>query len=293
MRHQWQLLHYHDHQPSEEPSLINHYVLSFMFPPSVDPAAPFDPRYAVQVPFASLDGATRDGVLTDEDYRAARAQLGRAFGCDNDGEFHQIMRAVHATPVQTNADGSSAAGPTTPALGPTQSPIISPRPRAQLSLGKDMFKSIVGAPRDLTQDGSTRTLAASRSDAGSRLPRDSSFGATADANMVISLTPATPTARDIAMSGLRLNIDASPQAAGHTRAGTFPALTVNPAANTTSNGATAAAVPQPPHSARQAGTPRKATSRARLELAAPIAPHTMTHSRTRKSAASATGRSII
>ena len=68
--------------------------------PVVHRSTPFDSRYAVNLAWSSLDGSTKDGVLSEEDSRAAREALGRAWGCDNEAEFNASVRAAHALQAQ-------------------------------------------------------------------------------------------------------------------------------------------------------------------------------------------------
>lgn len=162
------------------------------------PSSPFDSRYAVNLPFGGLDSSTKDGVITDEDYRHARAELGKVFGCDNDGEFNQIMRALAAAgcgPAPPTATSAAAAASQRDSI---DGPITPTARKAQLYLDKDAFRKVVGTNRIHASDSPSHTpipTPTQRSAGGVYSHSISSIVAKepqSSPHIVISLIPASP-----------------------------------------------------------------------------------------------------
>jgi hypothetical protein len=128
---------------------------------SANGSTPFDSRYAVNMPWAALDAPSRDNVLTEEDFRAARDALGPLFNVNNDSEINMVVRAMqqagaqherHASSSNSGGGGDGGTAASTPTATP-HSPVLSfTRRLAAREVDKESFRRVVSALAAPTAD---------------------------------------------------------------------------------------------------------------------------------------------
>jgi hypothetical protein len=121
---------------------------------SANGSTPFDSRYAVNMPWAALDAPSRDNVLTEEDFRAARDALGPLFNVNNDSEINMVVRAMqqagaqherHASSSNSGGGGDGGTAVSTPTATPHSPMLSSTRRLAAREVDKESFRRVVSA----------------------------------------------------------------------------------------------------------------------------------------------------
>jgi hypothetical protein len=141
-----------DHELKEILSMLddngdgNVTMTDFMHALKVTGTSHFDSRFAVNFPWTALDGVSKDGSLTEEDFRAARDGLGSVWSCANDSEYHAIIRSMQQLGNQHERMGAGNAPAATASVeaSPEHSPSLGPRKLAR-GVDKESFRRIVSA----------------------------------------------------------------------------------------------------------------------------------------------------